>query len=352
MEKMRDSFISSATSNGVSGSIAGKMFEQMAAFAAYGFCKAHAAAYAELAYQTLWLKCHYPAEFTAAVLSNQPMGYYPPRVLVADARRLGVKILPLDINKSFDNYTVEGGAIRVSLRQLKGMSEEALESILSDRARGEFTSLRDFVLRTNTSQPIMENLVKVGAFDSFAARNELLLELPKLMNLKRKIGKGTRPLFEDIRPVLPQVPSVTCDDRKANMLVERDLLSLDLSAYPLDFLASDDGFTRMKDLKSINTGNTVKIAGSVIRYQTPPTRNGNRVVYVIMEDGSGIADVTVFSNVQEKCGQVLFREGWLVVKGRVQRRGPKALSIIAEELSPLSVVKRFLPLHKKMKCDI
>jgi len=99
----------------------------------------------------------------------------------------------------------------------------------------------------------------------------------------------------------------------------------------------DDGFTWMKDLKSINTGKTVKIAGSVIRYQTPPTRNGNRVVYVIMEDGSGIADVTVFSNVQEKCGQVLFREGWLVVKGKVQRRGPKALSIIAEELLPLSV---------------
>ena len=337
MEKMRDSFISSATRNGVSRSIAGKMFEQMAAFAAYGFCKAHAAAYAELAYQTLWLKCHYPAEFTAALLSNQPMGYYPPRVLVADARRLGVKILPLDINKSFDNYTVEDGAIRVSLRQLKGMSEEALESILSERAKGEFISLRDFALRANTSQPIMENLIRVGAFDSFAARNELLLELPKLMNLKRKIGKGTRPLFEDIRPELSLMSSVTCDDRKANTLVERDLLSLDLSAHPLDFFTSDDGFTRMKDLKSINTGKTVKIAGSVIRYQTPPTRNGNRVVYVIMEDGSGIADVTVFSNVQEKCGQVLFREGWLVVKGKVQRRGPKALSIIAEELSPLSV---------------
>jgi error-prone DNA polymerase len=337
MEKMRDSFISSATRNGVSRSIVRKVFEQMAAFAAYGFCKAHAAAYAELAYQTLWLKCHYPAEFTAALLSNQPMGYYPPRVLVADARRLGVKISPLDINKSFGNYTVEDGAIRVSLRQLKGMSEETLESILSERAKGEFTSVRDFVLRTNTSQSIIENLIKVGAFDSFAARNELLLELPKLMNLKRKIGKGTRPLFEDIRPELSSMPSVTCDGRKANMLVERELLSLDLSAHPLDFFTFDDGFTWMKDLKLINTGKTVKIAGSVIRYQTPPTRNGNRVVYVIMEDGTGVVDITVFGDVQEKCGQVLFREGWLTVKGKIQRRGPKALSIIAEELSPLSV---------------
>ena len=105
---------------------------------------------------------------------------------------------------------------------------------------------------------------------------------------------------------------------------------------PLDSLFPNNGFTPMRDLPLVATGKTVKIAGSVIRYQTPPTRNGNRVVYVIMEDGTGIADVTVFSNVQVKCGRVLFREGWLVVEGKVQRRGPKALSIIAEDLSPLS----------------
>ena len=93
----------------------------------------------------------------------------------------------------------------------------------------------------------------------------------------------------------------------------------------------------MKDLPSIATGKRIKIVGSVIGYQTPPTRNGNRVVYIIMEDGTGLADVTVFSNVQEKCGQVLFRESWLIVKGKVQRRGPKALSIIAEDLAPLSI---------------
>ncbi|MFC2047130.1 OB-fold nucleic acid binding domain-containing protein, partial [Chloroflexota bacterium] len=123
-------------------------------------------------------------------------------------------------------------------------------------------------------------------------------------------------------------------DKRAKMLVERELLALDLSAHPLDFLPSDNGYTRMKDLRQVATGETVTIVGSVIRYQTPPTRNGNRVVYVIMEDGTGVADVTVFSGVQEKCGEVLFREGWLTVRGKVQRRGPKALSIIAEELFP------------------
>jgi len=337
MEKMRDSFISGAARKGVSKSIAEKVFEQLAAFAAYGFCKAHAAAYAELAYQTLWLKCHYPAEFTAALLSNQPMGYYPPRVLVADAQRLGVKILPLDINKSFDNYTVKDGAIRVSFRQLKGMSEEALESILSARKEGRFTSMRDFILRTNVSRPILERLVRVGAFDSLGVRNELLLQLPNLVRLKNKIGRGARHLFEDVKPEVDLFAETIVNDRKAKMLVERELLSLDLSAHPLDFCHIDNECTRIKDLQSIATGKTVKIAGSVIRYQAPPTRTGSRVVYVIMEDGTGVADVTVFSDIQERCGEVLFREGWLIVKGKIQRRGPKALTIIADDLSAMSI---------------
>ena len=186
MEKMRDSFISSAGRNGVSREVAEEVFGQLAAFAAYGFCKAHAAAYSILAYQTLWLKRHYPAEFFAAVLSNQPVGYYPPRVLVAEARRSGVRILPPDINGSREDYTVEGGAIRVSLRQLKGMSDEALRSILEQREKARFTSLRDFVLRADVSRPVIENLVKVGAFDSLGPRKEMLLQLPGLAELKRR----------------------------------------------------------------------------------------------------------------------------------------------------------------------
>jgi len=336
MEKMRDSFISSATRNNVRKDIAEKVFEQLAAFAAYGFCKAHAAAYAILAYQTLWLKCHYPAEFVAAVLSNQPMGYYPPRVLAADVKRHGVEILPPDINRSLDSYSVEGGAIRVSLSQLKGMSDEGLESILSERAKGEFTSLQDLVLRTNTSQPIIENLIRVGAFDSLGSGAESLAQVPGLINLRHKIARGTRPLFEDVRPEMNPKYNSLYPEKKEKMLAERELLSLDLSSHPLDYFPFDSGFTRMKDLASAATDSTVIIAGSVIRYQTPPTRNGNRVVYVIMEDGTGIADVTVFSDVQEKCGQVLFREGWLIVRGKIQRRGPKSLSIIAEDLYPVN----------------
>ncbi len=338
MEKMRASFISRAIERGVSQTIAEKVFQQLAAFAAYGFCKAHAAAYAILAYQTLWLKCHYPAEFTAALLSNQPMGYYPPRVLVADARRMGVKILPLDINSSSDSYAVEDGAIRISLRQLKGMSEKALNKILKERSEANFTSLEDFVWRTNLNRRLLERLVRVGAFDSFGSRDELLVQVSRLPECKHRAERNLKLRLEGtcVKIPAPATTITVSDNNRRKMLAEREILSLDLSAHPLDFLPASYEIIRMKELPSIATGSMVSIAGSVIRYQTPPTRGGKRVVYVIMEDGTGLADVTVFSNVQEKCGQLLFRAGWLLVRGRVQRRGPKSLSIIADKLSALS----------------
>ena len=260
------------------------------------------------------------------------MGYYPPRVLIADARRFGVKVLPLDINRSINRYTVENGEIRISLQQLKGISDIAIKAILSERTKGEFTSLDDFTSRVSVGRPILENLIRAGAFDSFGSRPELLMELRGLLRIKRRMNKGTKYFFNEaeIKPVSIVNPA---DNRKTMMLDEMELLSMDLSAHPLDFYPLDNTFTRIKDLPSVTTGKLVKLIGSVIRYQTPPTRNGNRVVYIIMEDGTGVADVTVFNDIQEKCGQVLFREDWLIVKGKVQRRGPKALSIIAQDLA-------------------
>ncbi|NLT28690.1 MAG: DNA polymerase III subunit alpha [Dehalococcoidales bacterium] len=337
MEKMRKSFILSAAKNGVSRKISEKVFEQLAAFAAYGFCKAHAAAYAELAYQTLWLKCHYPAEFFAAILSNQPMGYYPPRVLLAEAKRSGVKILPLDINRSLRDYSVEGNAIRIGFMQLKGLSSEAIESILSERDKSNFNSFRDFILRVGINRNSAENLIKTGACSAFGTADGLLSEIPKLFNLKHKYLKGSLPMFADIDIFEAATPEKSKGSRGADIFIERKLLSLDISSHPLNFFNINAGITHMKDLKDKSTGNTVSIAGSVIRYQTPPTRNGKRVMYIIMEDGTGIADITVFNDVQEKYGNILFREGWLLVRGKIQRRGPKALSIIAEELSPLTL---------------
>jgi error-prone DNA polymerase len=393
MDKMRLSFINSAMRKGVKRGAAEEVFGQLAAFAAYGFCKAHAAAYAVLSYQTLWLKCHYPAEFFAALLSNQPMGYYPPRVLAAEARRCGAAILPPDVNKSTDLYTVEGDAIRVSLSQVKGISSEAVASLIQRRGKAGFTSLRDFVLRAEAGQPVIENLMRVGALDAFGSRGEMTAELPGLLQVRRRMaGAGTHAdriaaacglvmtgapgnVIASVSPFViaseAKQSSSPCHcepegrgnlsaasrllrhcvprndifvhtdpPMKERLLAEREILSLDLSAHPLDFCNLGEGFTRISDLPSLPTGQAVKIAGSVIRYQAPPTRTGRRVVYIIIEDGSGVADVTVFSDVQEKCGRVLFRAGWMEVRGKIQRRGPKSLSIIAAEVKALKTTRK------------
>jgi error-prone DNA polymerase len=337
MESMRASFIFGTTKNGVDRRAAERVFEQLAAFAAYGFCKAHAATYAILAYQTLWLKCHYPAEYFAAVLSNQPMGYYPPRVLLAEAKRSGVKVLPPDINKSPAQFSVEKGAIRVGLKQLRGISGATLRAIIRERGNGRFTTLRDFVARTGVDQPMLQSLVKIGAFDSLEkrTRGELLLEITTL-TANSQNTKGARFQWQYPHEGSEVMRDTHCSKRET-MATERQLLSLDLLGHPLDLMADGKGYIRMKDLPSLPTGKGITIIGSVIRYQTPPTRNSNRVVYIIMEDGTGIADVTVFSDVQARCGQVLFRAGWLSVKGKIQRRGPRSLSIIASHLAEVSV---------------
>ncbi len=345
MEKMRLTFINHAMKNNIARSVAEEIFEQVAAFAAYGFCKGHAAAYAVLAYQTLWLKCHYPAEFFAALLSNQPMGYYPPRVLVSDARRCGITILAPDVNHPCNHYQVENGAIRISLAQVKGITSQTLSSIIREREKGPFTSLLDFVMRIEASRPEIENLIKIGALDALGGRGDMLARLPHILLYKHHTHHAGLFSIQDIHSSAEQPNSVSTNagktrvnykqDIRASLLAEREILSLDLSGHPLDFCNLDEGFTRIKDLQFLSSGQQVRVAGSVIRYQTPPTRSGRRVVYIIMEDGTGVVDVTVFQDVQEKFGRVLFRCGWLEIRGKIQRRGPGALSLIADEIKPL-----------------
>jgi DNA polymerase III alpha subunit len=180
----------------------------------------------------------------------------------------------------------------------------------------------------------------------------MLAEIPGILQLKRR-KSGMEMDLQSTEIAAACGLAMTCNQgvprndifvqtdppSREGLLAERELLSLDLSAHPLDFCNLGEGFTRISDLPSLATGQTIKIAGSVIRYQTPPTRTGRRVVYIILEDGSGVADVTVFSDVQEKCGGVLFRCGWMEVRGKIQRRGPKSLSIIASEVKALKTAK-------------
>ena len=144
MEAIGRDFVAKAMANGTDKETAETIFSYIVGYAGYGFCEAHAAAFADTAYRTAYLCRHFPAEFFAALLSAQPMGFYPPRTLIVEARRRGVRVLPLDVNASKHRYTVENGAIRVGLMQVKGISASDIQSIEDAQASGPFTSAADF----------------------------------------------------------------------------------------------------------------------------------------------------------------------------------------------------------------
>ena len=181
LEMMQSKFVTAAVKNGVMKADATQIFDSIKGFAAYGFCKSHALAFAHLAYQSAWLKHYYEAVYFAALVNNQPMGFYPVSVIMNEAKRRGIQILPVDVNCSGVRChleTAKSEAVRLSLTCVKGISTAKAESIVNDRQQESFKSLKDFVLRTKLSSINIENLIGAGAFDSFGlSRRELLWQL-------------------------------------------------------------------------------------------------------------------------------------------------------------------------------
>ncbi|MEN6430366.1 MAG: DNA polymerase III subunit alpha, partial [Coriobacteriales bacterium] len=190
MEAIHGRFVERAVALGVSRDAAEETFRQLQGFAAYGFCKAHAACFAVVSYASAWLKCYYPAEFTAAVLNNEPMGFYTPRLVVNDARRHGIGILPPHVNASKGAYTVEdeGRSIRVGLRDVHEMTQRLIAAIEREQAVRPFRDLADFLRRTRAEAPAAESLIRVGALDGLGStdagrpptRDEMLALLPEM----------------------------------------------------------------------------------------------------------------------------------------------------------------------------
>src|SRR5262249_37619388 len=178
MAALRERFVTGAVANDVDAATANQVFDMLGGFAAYGFCKSHAAAFAMLTYQSAWLRLYHAPEFYAALLNNQPMGFYSPEVVVNEARRRGVPVLPVDVNQSRARRTREERSIRLGLRYVKGLGPAALAQLDAERACGPYRSLADFCRRGGLPRAAIENLIVVGAFDGLGlARRELLWQL-------------------------------------------------------------------------------------------------------------------------------------------------------------------------------
>ncbi|MFF7799358.1 DNA polymerase III subunit alpha [Streptomyces olivaceus] len=321
------------------------------AFGSYGFCKAHAVAFAVPTYQSAWLKAHHPAAFYAGLLTHDP-GMYPKRLLLADARRRGVPILPLDVNASGVAHRVElvsearrskgtVWGLRLALSDVHGISEAEAERI----AEGQpYASLLDFWERARPSRPLAGRLAQVGALDAFGAnRRDLQLHLTELHRGARG-GRGDQLPLSGGRKTAPAgLPDLTSAER---LSAELGVLSMDASRNLMDdhrtFLR-ELGVVSAKRLREARHGETVLVAGAKAATQTPPIRSGRRVIFSTLDDGTGLVDLAFFDDSHDACAHTVFHSWLLLVRGVVQRRGPRSFSVVgsaAWNLADLLEVRR------------
>ncbi|HJR44007.1 MAG TPA: DNA polymerase III subunit alpha [Actinomycetota bacterium] len=353
-------FVSSAIANGFEPAEAEALWKEVFSFASFGFCKSHAAAFALPTYLSAWLKAHYPAAFLAGILTHDP-GMYPRRLIVADARNFGIPILPIDVNASDRVYRVEAAGepsisgIRLALSEVRGMSEAEMYSLLGARSAGPFTSLEDVWRRTDVSQPVLENLIHLGAFDSVEARgrHELMWRAMDLATkTKPKIGTQLGFALEgSIDEGLPGLPAYSpLEETEAEIEVSgidarRHIMSL------YEPLLAELGCTPARKLDLLRNKSQVWVAGVKVASQTPAIRSGQRIIFVTLDDLTGPIDVTIFERVQAWCARTVFHSWLLLMRGEVRKRGGASriyetdasnvgLTVVVEEAFDLAELAR------------
>jgi error-prone DNA polymerase len=332
MEKLRAGFVEGARAKSIEEATANRIFDQLAAFASFGFCKSHAAAFARTCYESAYLKAHYPAEFYCALLNNQPMGFYAPEVIVNDARRHGVNILPVDINRSNGRCTVGEGQVRLGFRYVKEVGEAAIRKIEAERRKGLYRSLRDVYQRTRLQREAMENLILVGALDSFQMPKRQLLWQLGLM-----VQEPDHALPLEFGPDQPALPEMTDMEQ---MAADYRIQGLSHQRHPMELLRehiSRDGILRSSEIKKLFSGTRVRLAGYVVCRQAPGTAKGH--VFLTIEDEEGLVNVTLKPHVYQKYRYEARREPLIVVEGMLQKQDG-VVNILAERLSPLRDEKK------------
>jgi error-prone DNA polymerase len=341
-------FRDGAVALGRTAEIARTVFKKLLGFASYGFPKAHAAAFAVLAYQSCWLKYYYPTEFLCALLNNQPMGFYPAHVLINDAKRHGVRIFAPDVNQSGVRCAVEDrNGIRIGLAYVKSLSGDAARRIVIEReANGPYQSLADFIRRCPIGPDAIENLIAVGAFDRFGlGRREALWQVGLFIPSKRfGIGKK-RPADVRGRQISLALPveqdMVSLKPMGAWEQMEADYAVLGLSAryHPLGLLRSrlPGHFVTTTDINTLPNGQIIEIAGLIVCRQRPGTAKG--VQFLLLEDELGLVNVVVQPWLYEERRLTVRGEPFLVITGELQHQGG-AINVVARDIVPLDQARQ------------
>ncbi|MFE4372294.1 DNA polymerase III subunit alpha [Streptomyces sp. NPDC056835] len=351
LPRIKGWFDRQARARGYSATVREEVWKTVEAFGAYGFCRAHAVAFAVPALQSAWLKAHYPAFLLAGLLEHDP-GMWPKRVLVSDARRRGVPLLSVDINHSKVKHTVEKAdgerwGVRLALSAVHGISEEECARIEEGQPYG---SLSDFWQRAHPSRPVAERLAEIGALnglhDGRLTRRDLLLQIAELhrQSRTRSAGKGQLPI--DTNAVGGAGPSGLPEMTGREALsAELNTLGIDVSKHLMEHhhrLLREIGATDAAHLAGLRPGQQVLVAGVRASTQTPPIASGKRVIFVTLEDGSGLVDLAFFEDSHPACAYTVFHSGLLLVRGTVQVRGTRrtVVGTMAWDLDEIAAARR------------
>jgi DNA polymerase-3 subunit alpha len=351
--------IPGCAANGVPADIANHIFDEMLDFANYAFNKAHAVCYAVLAYQTAYLKYHYPQEYMAALLTSVLGQTGKVSEYIAQCKDLGITVLPPDVNESRADFTVAGDNIRFGIGAVKNVGVGLIEHLVKEREEnGKFQSFEDFCQRMSDhdlNKRMLENLIKCGAFDSLGHRRSQLMAvyvgiLDAASSDKKKNLEGQIDLFADFRdemPVRTTMPNIPEYPVRELLSMERETCGLYLSGHPMEDLAplaqkakatpigkihlgQEDGNAEVQD------GDYVTIAGMVSSVKMKLTKKQTNMAYITIEDLSGSLEIMAFEKVLVTGGCYFQVDQPVLVYGRVSAREDEAPKIICDMVAPLN----------------
>jgi len=348
--------ITGCIGHGVPENVAQSIYDEIVDFANYAFNKAHAVCYAVVSYQTAYLKCHYPRQYMAALMTSVLDSATKISGYIAECKELGIPVLPPDINHSDDHFTVEGDAIRFGLGAVKNVGRGLIRSMAAKRSEGgPFKSLEDFLQRMGEGElnkRAVENFIKCGAMDCFGYhRSELLAVYDQLMdsvassrkkNLEGQIGLFAM-LDEDDAAANVQIPKLKELSRADLMAMEKETTGIYISGHPMDDyrgILKNTHVVPVGDLmdeeKNYQDDQIVSVAGIVQNVKMKTTRNNSMMAYVTVEDDTAAIEMLAFSNVLSQFGGYLKENSAVVVTGRLSIRDEKEPQIVINRARPIS----------------
>ncbi|MFV2055771.1 MAG: error-prone DNA polymerase [Thiohalomonadales bacterium] len=344
LEKFETKLISGMRDRGYPESFAQQIFKQIKGFGDYGFPESHSASFALLAYASSWLKCYHPAAFTCALLNSQPMGFYAPSQLIQDVQRHGVDVLPIDINASAADCSLNSIPVvstanpkshnktviqlRLGLRLVKGLSAKGLQAIVAQREQGVYVSVQDLAARTKLHKNDIENLAAADVFKQLVGDRHRAFW--QVSGIEPANSIFANPQFNEVAVMLSQ------PDEGKNIIADYATMGLSLRRHPLALLRTllqREQILTASALWQQKNATRVKVAGLVICRQRPAS--ANNVMFVTLEDETGQCNIIVWPKIAERQHKALLKASLLLVCGKLQQHDG-VLHVIAENLQDYS----------------